>query len=33
VAGVLPRGRVNGAQHGLRNRGLVKMGLGNRVVE
>jgi hypothetical protein len=33
VTGVLPRGRVNGAQHGLGNKGLGKMGLRERVVE
>jgi hypothetical protein len=33
VTGVLPRGRVCGAQHGLGNKGLGKMGLSDRVVE
>jgi hypothetical protein len=30
---VWPRGRVYGAQHGLGNKGLAKMGLSERVVE
>ncbi len=33
VTGVLPRGRLEGAQHGLGNRGLGNMGLGEKVVE
>ncbi len=33
VTGVLPRGRVYGAQYGLGNKGLGKMGLSERVVE